>query len=193
MHRQTRSHTLTQARNIPLALGVATALLLAGCGGGENEGATSGTGGGGQEKLPENLFVAQPPSGVQTVEEIKAQASQGDGVVVRAVVGGRKNPFVEGRALLTAVDASLPNACTRPGHGCPEPWDYCCADREKLAASMVTIQIGRADGQLLAAPLSQGGRIEPMDTLVVKGTVARQPTAESLVVSASEIFVEKAN
>jgi hypothetical protein len=127
---------------------------------------------------------------VVTVQQLKDSAAEGDEAVVRVVVGGRKSPFVAGRAVWTAVDAALPNACLRTGHACPRPWDYCCTPPDTLAANMLTIRVLDDSGRPLAVDLSQSPTIRPMTTLVVRGTVAASPVADALMLNATGIYVE---
>jgi len=180
---------MIRRRSAACALSALAALLFVGCGKEKDSPATGQTAKQ-AVSLPAALFLAKAPENVVPVKDVKASAAAGDQVVVRAVVGGRKNPFVEGRAMWTAVEASLYNACTRPGHGCSAPWDYCCADADELGDNMVTIQVLGADGKLLPVDLTSSTQLAPMTTLVVEGTVAQKPDSKALIVSATGIFVE---
>jgi len=140
--------------------------------------------------LPAGLFLAEAPPGVKPIKEWKAESSEGDEIVVRAVVGGRKAPIVSGRALWTAVDVALYNKCKRCGAACPTPWDYCCGAPEQIVPHMITVQIVDEQGRPLAVDLTSSGKIKPMATLVIRGVVAQRPNPETLVMNASGVFVE---
>lgn len=178
--------------------GIGTALLTAmllsvttGCGRQETrQSAQAAPAQDGAADLPSELFLADAPGDIVTVQQLKDSAAEGDEAVVRVVVGGRKSPFVAGRAVWTAVDAALPNSCTRTGHACPQPWDYCCTPPDTLAANMLTIRVLDDSGRPLAVNLAQSPTIKPMTTLVVRGTVADSPVAEALMLNATGIYVE---
>lgn len=163
---------------------------LCGCGGDNAAPSPSSVSGHTAKPLPAELFLDSAPQEVAAVKELKVSAKEGDEVAVRTVVGGRKSPVVAGRAVWMAVDADLYNACTRPGHGCPEPWDYCCAEPNELKQNSLTIQVLDEKGRPLAVDLDTETQIAPMTTLVVRGTVAARPNPETLVVNATGIFVE---
>jgi len=54
------------------------------------------------------------------------------------------------------------------------------------------VQITGDDARPLAVDLQAAGKIKPMDTLVVKGTVGPRPTKDTLVLTATGIYVELA-
>jgi hypothetical protein len=141
--------------------------------------------------LPADLFVDAPPADAKAVTDVKASAKAGDHVVVRGRVGGSRQPFVDGRAVFTIVDASLPTCADHPNDGCKTPWDYCCEPKDKLFANSATIQVRGADGKPLAVDLGRIGRIKAMDRIVVAGVVREKSDAGVLVVEAEAIGVEK--
>src|ERR1044072_7205100 len=83
--------------------------LLVGCGSSESASppaATSAEAAG----LPANLVPpTQPAGGARTVVDVKNTAKEGDEVVIRAKVGGQKQPVTDGRAVMTVVDAPMPS------------------------------------------------------------------------------------
>ncbi|MBT3377330.1 MAG: hypothetical protein HN742_04730 [Lentisphaerae bacterium] len=172
-------------------VGSAAALLLAGCGRKPTAAKNPETAPP-KQNVPAAIFLTEAPSGVMTVPTLKESAKEGDEVVVRGVVGGRGEPFVSGRAVWSLIEGTLPNLCTREGHGCTMPWDYCCATPEEKKPNMLTVQITGDDARPLAVDLQAAGKIKPMDTLVVKGTVGPRPTKDTLVLTATGIYVELA-
>lgn len=137
--------------------------------------------------LPASLSLSEAPAGAKPVSALKAQAAQGDEVVIRAYVGGRKEPLAGSSAVMTVVDASLHNACYAKGHSCPTPWDYCCADRQELARHQASVQVLGPDGRVLRTSLSE--RLKPGDLVHVVGTVAPRPAKGLLVIHATGIHV----
>jgi hypothetical protein len=143
------------------------------------------------QALPETLFLAQVPTGIQTISQLKEDVEAGDEVVIKAVIGGRKNAFVANRAVMTVVDATVGNKCLVEDDHCPTPWDYCCAPAEDLLPETATIQITGSDTNPLKVDLSSIPQLAPLNTLVIKGTVGPRPDKSTLVINATGIFVEQ--
>lgn len=139
--------------------------------------------------LPETLFLAQAPTGIQSIAQLKEDVKAGDEVVVKAVIGGRKNAFVANRAVMTVVDATLGNKCLGEDDHCATPWDYCCEPAEDLVPQMATVQINGAGTSPLKVDLTNISQFKPLNTLVIKGTVAPRPDKSTLVINATGIFV----
>ena len=140
-------------------------------------------------QLPATLMLDTAPPGAKPIAELKAQAQEGDEIVIRAFVGGRKAPLPSSSAVMTVVDASLFNACYSKEDSCAQPWDYCCADRKELALHQATVQVTGPQGRVLRVPLSE--RVKPGDLVHVTGRVAPRPADGLLVVNARGIYVEK--
>jgi len=140
--------------------------------------------------LPETLFLSQVPTGIQSISQLKENVEPGDEVVIKAIIGGRKNAFVANRAVMTVIDATLDNACVGGDDHCKTPWDYCCTPAEQLFAQMATIQINGTDASPLKVDLSNIDQLKPLNTLVIKGTVGPRPDKSTLVINATGIFVE---
>ena len=142
------------------------------------------------ESLPASLFLAQAPAGVQSIASVKAAAQEGDPVVIKAVIGGRKQSFVAKRAVMTVVDAALDNPCLGGDDHCPTPWDYCCTPSEQLLSQMATVQILGPDKRPLSVDLPTVDHLSPLSTLVIQGTVGPRPDKATLVIHATGIFVD---
>ena len=141
-------------------------------------------------ELPAGVLLTEAPKGAAAVTDLKKTAKEGDEVVLRVVIGGRVKPFVEKRAVMTVVDASFENACTKPDDACPTKWDYCCASPEALQANSATLQIVDDKGQPLAIDLNGVAKLKPLSVIVVKGKVGPRPDPGTLLVSAASLFVE---
>lgn len=166
---------------IPALLAVALFTLTA-CSGEEQ------TQTGGASALPDALFLSEAPEGIATIADLKTSAKEGDEVVVRVVVGGTESPVVAGRASAAIIDAGIENPCLGEDDHCPIPWDYCCTPQENRTANLATLQITDATGQVLKADLAP--RIEPLTTLLVKGTVGPRPDEQVLTINAQGIYIE---
>ncbi len=139
--------------------------------------------------LPDSLFLAAAPTEIQPISSLKSDAQEGDTVAVKAVVGGRKKVFVNNRAVMTVIDATLENPCTKEDDHCAMPWDYCCTPAEVLLTNMASVQILGADNRPLAVDLSEVENLKPLTTLVIQGTVGPRTDKASLVINAAGIFV----
>jgi hypothetical protein len=167
---------------------VALGLFVAGC---EDRPTTSQPSPQGQSPsagaLPAGLMLAQAPADAKDVLALK-QAKEGEQVILRGKVGGRVEPFVEGRAVFQVVDASLQSCKDIPGDTCPTPWDYCCdADVNKKSAS---IQVVGADGKPLRTGLKGVGGLKPLSEVTIKGTVAKAGETGPVIVNATGIHVK---
>jgi hypothetical protein len=172
------------------ATALVSLLTLTGCGGeAETDTPTNGTATGNEPAaLSSDLFLATAPEGAQPITELKKTAEEGDEVIVRAVVGGRKDPIVDGRASAAIVDAGLENICIAEDDHCPTPWDYCCAIPEQLQANMANVQIVDDNGRVVAGDL--GDHMKPLSTVVVRGVVGPRPAEQMLTINATGIYVE---
>lgn len=167
------------------------ALLLAGCSSPAEPKPSANTSNGGSA-IPAALMLSAEPAGARDVIELKRDAKEGDTVVVRGRIAGGKEPFVEGRAIFTLGDRSLPTCADRPGDTCPTPWDYCCEPKEKITEHTATIQVVDAEGRPLKSGLKDYQGLKNMAQVVVAGRVAQKQGSDLLVVQATGIFVQPA-
>lgn len=151
---------------------------------------TNTNGGDNASALPAGLLLDAAPEGAVTVASLKKTAKEGDEVVMRVTVGGRVNPIVGKRAVMTVVDSDLHNQCLSPDDGCETPWDYCCAAQEDLNENLATVQLVDADGRPLEIDLPSVSKVKPLTTLVVKGKVGPRPDENTLIVNADGLFIE---
>lgn len=142
------------------------------------------------EPLPPALFLASAPAEALSVEDAKKTAKAGGTVVLRGRVGGSRDPFVEGRAVLTLVGPGLPACSDNPDDACKTPWDYCCEEKRAIAEHSATVQVLDGAGAPLRATLKGHGGIRELSDLIVVGNVAVADGA-TLVVNATGIFVAK--
>jgi hypothetical protein len=177
---------------VGLAAAAVVAVLLAGCGGTPPSTPGDKAAGAQQAKLPDGLMLSSAPAQAASVVEAMKNAKAGEAIVIRGRIGGSHRPFVDDRAVFTIVDEVLLSCDAREGDACPEPWDYCCEPKDKLAAHTATIKVTDAAGKTLKLSLQGLAGLNSLSTLVVQGKVDERPSPNALTVIATGIFVEKA-
>lgn len=135
-----------------------------------------------------NWRLASMPDAARPVGEVKKSAAEGEHVVIRARVGGRKSPITKDVGVFLVVDPSVPACDQIPDDNCPTPWDYCCEPKESMTANTATIQLLGADGKPLAIDLASQG-LKPLQNVVIVGTVGPRPNDAVLVVNASGVHI----
>ncbi len=135
---------------------------------------------------PAWLLVSEPAS-VLSVDEAKATAKEGDRIVLRGRIGGRKEPMSAESPVLTMMDTSIPHCADNPDDKCATPWDYCCVPKEQIATHSATVQITGADGSSAGIDPKAAGLSE-LDVIVVEGVVGPRPSEQVLTIRASGIF-----
>ena len=142
-----------------------------------------------QVAVPSSLFASVVPPDAVPLVAVKADAKPGDRVVFEARVGGRREAFVENRAIFFVADPSIKSCDQLPGDTCKFPWDYCCETPESRTKHMATVQVVDASGQPLKASLEDERGLAPLKTVVVTGTVD-QTEEGNFVVNAETIHVK---
>ena len=140
--------------------------------------------------MPDGLFLSSPPADAKGVGEIKSKAKPGQKVVIRGRIGGSKDPFVKGQALMTIVDPKLVSCADNMPDKCDTPWDYCCEPKDSLAANMATIQYSDVKGNPLKSGFRGKHGIAALKTVVISGKVHKDSTKDNLIVVAEGLFVE---
>ena len=167
-------------RTTTIVLTVAFAAALVGC---ENRSSEQAAGAPGARP---SWLLASAPADARPVAEAKADAAEGDRVVVRGVIGGRKAPMSAESGVFVMMDPSIPS-CLDEGDNCKTPWDYCCETPESITANNATVQLVDAAGKPLELDLASQG-LSPLDELIVVGTVGPRPTEQVLTIRATAIY-----
>ncbi len=141
--------------------------------------------------IPESLFVTELPDEAQPLIDVKTSAQAGDRVTFEARIGGRMDPFVDGRAMFFVTDASIKSCDQLHGDACKTPWDYCCEPKDNLLKHMATVQVVDGDGRPVKANLKDSHGLAPLRTVYVTGTVQNVDETGNLVVNAEEIHVSE--
>ena len=134
------------------------------------------------------LLLDAQPEGAQSVIQVRENANDRDAVVVLGRIGGRKNPWIEGRAAFSIVDPTLKSCRETTGDSCPTPWDYCC-ETPQLRTSTALVKIVDDDGNLVRSDARQLLGLKELETVVVKGQ-AQLDDAGNLTVLADGVFVQ---
>jgi hypothetical protein len=171
---------------------LAAALVLSGCSEDASETASTGAttesaepGMAPEPALPEGFFLAQAPGNALPLSQARAKARTGDEIAFSGYIGGRAEPFTEGRAIFLVADSKEAPACT---DGCPAPWDACCVPGEKVAANSATVQVVDAEGKTLRMNLNGQQGLAPGAEVVVVGKV-REANDAVLIVDATGLSV----
>jgi len=128
-------------------------------------------------------LVAAMPTGAIPVAEAKQSAREGDRVVVRGRIGGRREPMNANVAVFVMIDPAIPHCEIGV---CKIPWDYCCETPESITTNSATVQLVGDNGKPMTIDLGKYA-LKPLDEIVVVGTVGPRPTAEVFVINAKEI------
>jgi hypothetical protein len=169
-----------------LALVATLGLGLTACSGGEESASTAGGGGAGDSSAmaTADIMLAALPENAMDVAAAKPTVAEGDAITLRGRIGGNRAPMTGESGIFLMMDPSL-SPCP-PDEGCPTPWDYCCETPDSKLANNATIQLVGADGNALAADFAALG-LEPMDEVVVVGTVGPRPNTDVLIVRATGV------
>jgi hypothetical protein len=131
--------------------------------------------------------LASMPSGAVEIADAKSSVAEGEQIVLRGRIGGRKDPMSADSGVFVMMDAAIPSCADLEGDACKTPWDYCCETPELLAANNATVQIVDENGAPLEIDLASHG-YKPLDEVVVVGTVAPRPTEQVLTIKASGLY-----
>jgi hypothetical protein len=129
------------------------------------------------------------PEGALPVGEARQSVKDDQAVTLVGVIGGSSEPFVDGLAAFTIVDAKVPYCSA--DEGCPTPWDYCCT-QDQVKGNIATVKIVDDAGKPVAADARKILNVKELSTVVVQGT-ARRDDQGNLTVAASKVFVRPSN
>ncbi len=143
--------------------------------------------------LPQSLITGEAPPNALGVVDARKDVSPGAKIVVTGFIGGRRKPFVEGRAVFTLADNKALTRCDlKPNDPCKTPWDACCDTQETLKASVATIQAVDGAGLVLKQTLKGFGGIQPGSYVIVQGKIAPGATGAALIINAEKIHLTTA-
>lgn len=130
--------------------------------------------------------LAAMPEGAVDVAAAKPTLKEGDTVVVRGRIGGRRDPVSAESAVFVMMDPAIPSCDAKGDDHCSIPWDYCCETPETISANIATVQVVDASGTPVASSVEAFG-FHPLDTVVVVGTVGARPDPKVLTIKATGV------
>ena len=153
---------------------------LVGCGG-------SGGDPQAESETPEVSYVATTePAGSIAVGEARESVKDAEAATLTGVIGGSREPFVDGIAAFTVVDPKVPYC--KAEEGCPTPWDYCCT-QDQVKENIATIKVIDASGNPVAQDARELLGVEELATVTVQGKAQRDEQG-NLSVLADQVFVK---
>jgi hypothetical protein len=144
-----------------------------------------------QPAAPAQPFaLAQPPAEAPSLLEALANAKEGESFLFSARIGGMAEPMMEDLAAFVVADEVLVfcDEMANPGH-CPTPWDACCEDPDKIADARAFVQFLDAEGSPITANLREVIGMEENDTVIVKGRLSPDATAENPIILAEGLAI----
>jgi len=170
-------------RIAPIVAFSTTLILLAGCNKASSEQPVETETTTSAETQPHAWILTSAPEGAVSILEAKANAAEGDQIVIKGRIGGRHSPVSADSPVFTIVDLELVYCGQHSDEGCVTPWDYCCEKPETIASNSATVQIVGFDS---IDPLAAG--LEPLDEVVIIGTVGQRPDDVVLTIQATGVY-----
>lgn len=130
------------------------------------------------------LTAVEPDSAI-AVGEARQTLQSGEDVTLVGLIGGTREPFVDGLAAFTVVDESVPYCA--PEEGCPTPWDYCC-QQHQVKDNIATVKMVDYAGNPIAGDARELLGVNELSTVVIQGTCTRDDNG-NLTVAADKVFV----
>jgi hypothetical protein len=129
--------------------------------------------------------LTNQPTGAIPVGDARKQVKSEDEVTLVGLIGGSPEPFVDGIAAFTIVDAKVPYCAA--DENCPTPWDYCC-QQDAVKENIATVQIVDDNGKPVMADARKLLHVKELTTVTVQGKAKRDEQG-NLVVHATKLFV----
>lgn len=133
--------------------------------------------------------LADEPDGAVGVIVARESAEDAAPLVLVGRVGGDANPWIDGRAAFTLLDASMSVVAEGDGSGENEMClgDCCAADRKNCTT---LVKVVDEQGKVVPVDSRELLGLKESDMVVVKGT-AKKDNAGNLVVLAKGVFVRE--
>ncbi|MEO1529018.1 MAG: hypothetical protein AAFX06_26655 [Planctomycetota bacterium] len=132
------------------------------------------------------FVLASEPSGAVAVGEARQSVESEQSVTLVGLIGGSRDPFVDGVAAFTIVDQSVPFCA--PDEGCPTPWDYCCK-QDQVKDNIVTVKMVDESGGPIAKDARELLGVSELSQVTVQGMASRDE-AGNLTVAATKIYIQ---
>jgi hypothetical protein len=133
--------------------------------------------------------LAEEPEGAMGVIDALESAEDGAPLVLVGRVGGSANPWIEGRAAFTLIDASMNVVAegqeSAQGEICTG--DCCATERHKCTT---LVKVVNTQGDLVPVDTRELLGLKESDMVVLKGTAKRDKTG-NFVMLAKGVYVRK--
>ncbi len=129
-------------------------------------------------------ILMDEPAGALSIVQARADMKEGDQVVIRGRVGGRKSPISSESSVFTIVDLGLEYCGQSTDDRCKYPWDYCCESPETITNNSATVRLVGGDEIDLTA-----GGLEPLDEIVLVGIVGARPNDQVFTIQGSGVYI----
>lgn len=159
---------------------LALSLLLPACGETQPEEAST-------PAIAESYWSASAPSGALDVTAAREAAKDGSELTVIGLV----QDYRDGQAQFFIADRALIPCNERPGDACETPWDYCCEDKKRLKAGLLTVEL-RDGKKLVKKSLAGFHGFDRLKEAVVRGT-AEVDSSGNVVLIASALHIRDAD
>ena len=170
---------------------LAVAVMNAGCGSPSSASTTPTSPGTSSPEINTAKYVlATEPDGGMGVITAREEAKHDQEVVLVGRIGGRENPWIDGRAAFMMIDASM--QIVESGEECEGNavcTDDCCAG--KLAACTTLVKVVDENGRPLPIDARELLSAKEMDMVVVKGKIQRDDKEQVFVVLADGVYVRR--
>ena len=134
-----------------------------------------------------SYVLTSEPAGAMPVGEARKQVKDNDEVTLVGLIGGSSDPFVDGMAAFTIVDAKVPYCAA--DEGCPTPWDYCC-QTEAVKENIATVKIVDESGKPVMSDARKLLKVKELSTVTVQDKVKRDPQG-NLAIHATKLFIRE--
>ena len=135
------------------------------------------------------VLQAAPEDAAVSVAQLRESGyTPGQRVTIRAQIGGRKMPWLNGMAMMVIADAGSLAACTTGT--CGTPWGFCSAPADKLHQYTSIVRWLDEEGKPRRVSFHELANIAPLSTVVITGTVADVGDPRALVIDADGMFLE---
>lgn len=173
------------------AMGLVLLLLTSISGCGQHAVQATSTGGDNTASIDKNKYVlGDEPDGAVGVMIAREDFKDQEDIVLVGRIGGRKNPWIEGRSAFMVIDASMSVVAngqeTEEGQIC---MDDCCASLRAECTTLVKVVDDQ--GKPLAIDTRELLDVKENDMVVVKGKVQRDEDEGTFTVAATGVYVRR--
>ena len=137
-----------------------------------------------------DYLLVEEPVGAVGVMIAREEAKNGDDIVLVGRIGGRKNPWIEGRSAFMLIDAAM----TIVADGNESTVDQICLDdccASQRADCTTLVKIVDDDGSPFAIDARKLTGAQTNDMVVVKGKVQRDDKEGTFSVVANGVYVRR--